>query len=275
MKKNVIAWLAIEFLMVWISMGSSFAQNLIINGDFSDGNSGFTSDYYYVTCLNAENGQYSINKNPNDCLSGVSSYGDHTSGNGLMFNADGATISDKVVWQQTVSVYSNNEYIFSVWIASWIANAVNPAKLRFFINGVQIGEDYTAPANSGVWSQFSATWNSDNNLSATISIVDINLVKDGNNFSFDDLSFVPLCTYTDTDIDGVIDILDKCPNTIAGSWVDKDGCPASGLYTEDQMNQMVEAILTWGDTDGDKKITLIEAIQALRITSGVTEPAIK
>ena len=27
--------------------------------------------------------------------------------------------------------------------------------------------------------------------------------------------------------------------------------------------------------NGDKKITLIEAIQALRVTSGITEPAIK
>ncbi|MDA3787939.1 MAG: hypothetical protein PF503_05555 [Desulfobacula sp.] len=50
---------------------------------------------------------------------------------------------------------------------------------------------------------------------------------------------------------------------------------SGGCYTEEQMNQMVGAILTWGDMDGDKKITLIEAINALRVISGVTEPVIK
>ena len=82
-------------------------------------------------------------------------------------------------------------------------------------------------------------------------------------------------TCTDSDSDGVPDQWDTCPDTPTNSWVNKSGCPASGFYTEEQMNQMVEAILTWGDTDGDKKITLIEAIQALRVTLGVTEPAIK
>ena len=74
---------------------------------------------------------------------------------------------------------------------------------------------------------------------------------------------------TDSDEDGVIDQWDTCPDTPFNSWVNNTGCHVSGLYTEEQMNQMVEAILTWGDTDGDKKITLIEAIKALRVTSGV------
>jgi len=80
------------------------------------------------------------------------------------------------------------------------------------------------------------------------------------------------CSYKDSDNDGVVDLLDKCPDTSSGSYTDSDGCPASGLYSEEQMNDLVKAILTWGDTDGDKKITLIEAIHALRITSGITEP---
>ena len=83
------------------------------------------------------------------------------------------------------------------------------------------------------------------------------------------------CTLTDSDNDGVPDERDTCPNTPQNSWVNKNGCPASGLYTEEQMNQMVQAILTWGDINGDKKIDLSEAIHALRVTSGITTPAIK
>lgn len=98
-----------------------------------------------------------------------------------------------------------------------------------------------------------------------------------------DLGFTPYglviapdgCSLSDSDGDGVVDQFDTCPNTPADSYVDKNGCPASGLYTEAQMNQMVQAILAWGDINGDKKIDLLEAIHALRITSGITTPAIK
>ena len=41
------------------------------------------------------------------------------------------------------------------------------------------------------------------------------------------------------------------------------------------MNLMVQSILAWGDINGDSKINLIEAIRALRITSGsikINEP---
>jgi len=83
------------------------------------------------------------------------------------------------------------------------------------------------------------------------------------------------CNYTDSDNDGVIDSIDKCPDTASGSYTDKDGCPASGLYTQEQLNNVISEILLWGDIDGDKKISLSEAVHALQVTSGITEPAIK
>jgi len=82
-----------------------------------------------------------------------------------------------------------------------------------------------------------------------------NIVNDNSNIEFDG-------HYAD---DVSLDIYTKLP----------DGCSYEGFYTEDQMNQMVQSILTWGDIDGDKKITLSEVIHALRVTSGITEPALK
>jgi len=99
-----------------------------------------------------------------------------------------------------------------------------------------------------------------------LSLDEINVINDNNNDQ---------CTYIDSDNDGVIDFWDKCIDTPVNSFVDKNGCKATGLYTEDQMNQMVNSILTWGDINGDNKINLIEAIKALRITSGVTMPSVK
>lgn len=88
----------------------------------------------------------------------------------------------------------------------------------------------------------------------------------------DNIRTVSSCSCVDSDNDGVIDQWDTCPDTPANSWVNKNGCPASGLYTEEQMNQMVQAILAWGDINDDGKIGLAEAIRALRTTSGVTKP---
>jgi hypothetical protein len=81
-------------------------------------------------------------------------------------------------------------------------------------------------------------------------------------------------TCTDSDNDGVPDQWDNCPNTVSGSYVDKNGCPAIGFYTEEQMNKMINNVLTWGDIDGDNRIGLSEVIHALRIVAGIGEPSI-
>jgi hypothetical protein len=75
---------------------------------------------------------------------------------------------------------------------------------------------------------------------------------------------------TDTDNDGVPDCRDQCPNTPANSYVNNVGCKATTCYSQTQVNKMVSDILMWGDTDGDGKIGLNEAIKALQTTSGVS-----
>lgn len=74
----------------------------------------------------------------------------------------------------------------------------------------------------------------------------------------------------DSDGDGVIDQWDTCPDTPKDSCVNKNGCPCEGLYTQEQVNQMISNILCWGDTNGDGKIGLEEAIHALQVTTCVT-----
>ncbi len=170
------------------------SSNLLVNGDFSLGNTGFTSQYVYSTNLEPE-GNYVVGDNPHNFHPGGASFGDHTTGTGLMLIANGAPTPNTVVWQETVNVSNGTNYVFSGWAASWgeggspAPSDPSPAQLEFFVNGVQIGSEFTLIAQDGQWSQFSATWNSGTSGSATITIVDMNTASDGNDFAVDDLVF--------------------------------------------------------------------------------------
>lgn len=170
--------------------GSASADNLIVNGDFAAGNTGFTSGYTYVAPgTNAcwPEGTYSIVASPTDCHSLWASFGDHTSGTGNMMVVNGATTGNVTVWSEVLSVTANSEYDLSAWVASVYPSS--PAPLEFFVNGIQVGNLFTASATTGLWQQFSTTWSSGVNSTATLAIVDTSVIASGNDFALDDLSF--------------------------------------------------------------------------------------
>lgn len=170
--------------------GRALLANLLANGDFELGNTAFSSQYPYAQ----QTGGYQVLRNPNlYWYAGFTSFGDHTTGSGLMMAVDGSTRAGTVVWQETVSVADATEYVFSGWTASMghLGNHIDPspARLRIFINDMQIGSDFAAPAPNAQWAQFSATWNSGTSTAATIKIVDVNTAGVGNDFTLDSLQF--------------------------------------------------------------------------------------
>ena len=114
-----------------------YSQNLVFNGDFSAGNSGFTSDYGFVNAPNVTGAQGKIGvvTNPNAWLSTNSNCGDHTSGSGNMMVVDGsiANAGNDMVYFQAVPVTPNKNYSFSYWVQS--LNNQNFASLETLING--------------------------------------------------------------------------------------------------------------------------------------------
>jgi len=94
-------------------------------------------------------------------------------------------------------------------------------------------------------------------------------IRDGYIVEYENSGFI---NYEDSDNDGVIDQLDSCLNTPLGSYTDKTGCAATNLYTQEQVDKIIKAILLWGDIDGDGKICITEAVHALQVSSGVTDP---
>ncbi|HTY86705.1 MAG TPA: hypothetical protein VMB80_04510 [Candidatus Acidoferrum sp.] len=169
----------------------AFAQNLLLNGDFSAGNSGFSTDYFFISSSQSQTPDtFGIRTNSQDFNPAYTLFVDHTTGAGLMALFDGYPTSDKVAWSETVNISPGMDYLFSGWAAS--ADPFNPATLRFLINGSPSSADLSLPASAGVWTNFAVAWNSGTNLTATLAIVDLSTVSYGNDFALDDLAFVSL-----------------------------------------------------------------------------------
>lgn len=176
--------------------GVDLGNNLINNGDFEAGNSGFSSDYIESPGNLYPEGVYEVLPNPQASHPNFSPCPDHTSGAGNMMAVNGAGMPNLNVWCQTVTVMPNTEYAFSAWVATLVS--ASPALLQFSINGSVIGPIFSPPPSTCNWVNFYTTWNSGSSSSATICIVNQNTTLGGNDFALDDIVFSPICTATDT-----------------------------------------------------------------------------
>lgn len=166
-------------------------ENLVTNGDFEQGNTGFTSDYIY----NPGFQQFPWSTYDITTVSAYAGCTDHTGGGNLM-SLDGSDIPDQMVWCQTVNVTPNTEYVLSAWITA--TSGCGPyAQLEFTINGTVVGLAGVSP-NPCQWTNFTGVWNSGNNTVADICIEDILVTGSCNDFGIDDIGLFPVCILTDT-----------------------------------------------------------------------------
>jgi len=177
---------------------TNYTNNLIANPDFELGNTGFNTDYTYCNshdCLwPLGNNGYSIGTDADYFLSAFSGQ-DHTSGSGNFMIVNGAQPS-LIVWQQEIPVKPYTGYAFGVWISTMIS--LKPAQIQFSINGIQVGSLYNAPDYTNKWNQVFTTWNSGSATSASIKILDILPITEGNDFGLDDLFFGEIETCLDS-----------------------------------------------------------------------------
>ncbi len=178
--------------------GPGSSLGLIVNGDFEQGNTGFRTEYRYSRGAIGAQQSYDILPNPRPAHSATTaSYGDHTTGSGLMVAVNGSLTPNVLVWGQTVAVTPNTAYQFSAFISSWFSGA--PGQLEVLFNGTRIGI-MTAPLAAGVWVPFTATWNSGSATSAVIELRNLTTADIGNDFSLDDLALASLVQPTATAI---------------------------------------------------------------------------
>lgn len=179
--------------------------NLVQHGDFQGGTTNtannFTTDYTPGTGgawgLLSNPGQYAISTSPSNVHNNFVSCGDHTTGTGNMFIANGASTANTTVWSQTIAVQPNKDYIFRFWNTN-VVNDPNVAQLQLYINNSTVSA--VSPTNTSAcsWSQVSGTWNSGNSTQAVLKIINQSTVGGGNDFAIDDIFFAPVCIRRDT-----------------------------------------------------------------------------
>ena len=185
------------------SAAASIAQELVVNGDFSSGNVGFSSAYGFVspTVVNGmyPEGKYTVNEDPT--FNHNMFFGrDHTSNTGkfMIVNGSGTPVN---IWMQTMAVQPNTTYYFSAWAVS-LNNAAPFAQLQFDVNGTAVGSTAVlaaGPTNNNPpynWQRFYGNWTSGPTVtSATVSVKDLQTATGGNDFGLDDISFGTLSTF--------------------------------------------------------------------------------
>ena len=170
----------------------------VVNGNFDQGNVGFTSAYQYNTNLFGE-GTYYVDYDASLHHENFVGLGHGGTGNFMIVN--GATTPGINVWTEQITVVPNTYYAFSTWVCTLAGTPDQVALIQFSINGNQIGGIFSAPAQFNTWQQFYELWYSGSSTSATITILNQNTGVAGNDFGLDDISFceivlvgAPQCT---------------------------------------------------------------------------------
>ncbi|MEO7768413.1 MAG: hypothetical protein ABIS01_13370, partial [Ferruginibacter sp.] len=197
------------------SASIKIADELVINGSFSDGDTGFFTEYSNVVdnaAITTElypEGTYAIGtsgQNYHNLFYGKEHTNPAQTGNFMLVNGSTAPIGSparqRTIWQQTVTVVPNTNYYFSAYAMN--LNPGSPALLQFEVNGVRIGSiadlniaskpSNDASVNISNWVRFysNPTWNSGGLTTAVIRIINLNTDASGNDFGLDDISFSTL-----------------------------------------------------------------------------------
>lgn len=194
--------------------GGNPDDNLIYNGSFQFGSTGFFTQYNLVAASPAPGGAQGVAgvvAMANQFFAPFAACPDQD-GNSAMLVVDAAT-TNAILWQQAVPVEPNTDYTFSFWATAVVTE--NPAQLRTRINNVILNTT-TLTSNVCAWQQISFTWNSGASTIALIDITDLNLLANGNDFAIDNISFQSASQPCATSI--TVSVTNNVPITIPATY---------------------------------------------------------
>lgn len=167
---------------------SATAQNLITNGNFEAGNTGFTSTYRFTSPQAAFNNDYTLSSSSTVAFPAGFNAATVNAFGSLALFADGSTGGNPVYSTIVNGLTANTSYTFSFFAANVNNDGVNPGVFEASFGGSVIG--IFSPGANRAFSQASYTFNSGLLTSATLSIRDLTTTSGGNDFALDNISLV-------------------------------------------------------------------------------------
>jgi len=159
--------------------------DLIVNGDFEAGNTGFSTDLALDNVF-LDAGEYSILTDATTVNGSFDNEGDHTTGSGNMMAINGTTTSGILSWGQTVNVVSGTEYDLSFWMMSLFGSGSTTLGISFDGTTVKTVDNFGA--GSGVWTEFTASWVATSTGAIDVQLLELSTGFAGNDYALDDIS---------------------------------------------------------------------------------------
>lgn len=181
----------IEVLDAFCSTCISLGNELVTNGDFEGGNTGFYPGMSFNVSPPLLEGQYTIDKNA--FLYNGSWLGkDHTSGKGNFMICNGKQFVASTIWYDSIPVDTNKKYRFGVWVNNIISPSAGSSLeplLVLSINAQAVSKPIRIPKTPDKWLFICGEWNADTSSIAAISVNALSKGLAGNDFGIDDVTF--------------------------------------------------------------------------------------
>ncbi len=156
--------------------------NLVTNGDFSAGNSGFSTQFNYSTAL-VHDGNYYIGTNAASYHNQFSGTG---SGNFMIVNS-GWPSAHFYVWCQTITVLCPEQTYALSYKVRTLSNA-QPARLQWWVDGSSSGPEVTLPSFGGWQTVTHSFTTGEGQTEASFCLRVMSGDGVGNDFGIDDIS---------------------------------------------------------------------------------------
>lgn len=169
--------------------GSTGGSNLVANGDFEAGNTGFSSGYVYTPTVLMNANNYDV-RNSTNLINTQWAAIDHTFGSpsNLFAVFDGP--SGNVAYTTQVNVQPNTEYVFCAWVDNLITTGIPSVPvLEIKIGSIVIESGRLLPKTPDGWQLLTYTFNTGLSISGLVDIEITDLAGSGyNDWALDDVS---------------------------------------------------------------------------------------
>lgn len=175
--------------------GSAGANSveLVVNGDFKDGDTGFDTDYEPFSEADMGEAEYVVT----DQTSGhhylvTQDVSDH-GGDGFMLMINSAPTPDVAVWKQRIELESGARYRMTVWVRHWLPQTEDPFDYQVRADEKLVGSmDQEQGLDDTGWTRLEVDWTSASSGEVLLALFNMDVTVGNNDHFLDDISLVQL-----------------------------------------------------------------------------------